>query len=353
MKKRSFIGTRDRKVTRTNEVRQPAKKLQDLEKRLTLQQALTLFVRAKETEGVRPRTVREYINHIGYLTDYLTEEVGVQEAYLDDLTGDLIREYINFMLTQKRRYDSSIGRQDKTVGLSANTVNIRLRTLRTMCRFWHEEGYTETNPMKNIKPVKTDQEDEVPGLSDAELEVIFASFDETQFAEWRDKVLCTLLLDTGLRINEAVSLTIDRIDFRVYTIYVPSQIAKNRRNREVPISREVAKLLKELHEESSRYFGEIEEVFITAYGEPLTTDAFRKRLNRLKATLGLERLSPHMFRHTFCRNYLLNGGDLFTLQKIVDHADIKTTRKYIQMNTEHVRAQHHKYSPVKRLLKRR
>lgn len=348
---RKFIGTRARKVQRSPDVQQPSKN--HTAEDITLDQALTLFVRAKETEGVRPRTVREYINHIGYLTDYLTEVRGYQKAFVGDLSADIVREYIRYMLTEKRRYEDSRGRQDKTVGLSVNTVNIRLRTLRTMCRFWHAEGIIETNPMQNIKPVIADEIEEVPGLSDAEIELVLASFDETQFAEWRDKVMCLLLLDTGLRIQEACGLTVERIDFRTLTLFVPSQVAKNRRNREVPLSKEVAKLLRELYEESVRYFGDTEFIFNTAYGESLTPDSFRKRLNRLKEKLGIERLSPHMFRHTFCRKYILNGGDIFTLQRIVDHADIKTTRKYIQMDTEHVREQHNKFSPVHRILRRR
>lgn len=350
---RKPIGTRDRKakrsVTQPNDVLQPTKDT----RKCTLQQALTLFVRAKETEGVRPRTVREYINHIGYLSDYMTEVCGLQEAFVDDMSADVVRGYIKYMLTEKRRYATSSGRKDKTVGLSVNTVNIRLRTLRTMCRFWSQEGIVNNNAMENIKSVATDESEEVPGISDAEVDIILASFDETQFAEWRDKTLCLLLLDTGMRIQEACGLTMDRIDFRMMTAFVPSQVAKNRRNREVPVSREVAKLIRELSEESAGYFGEVDNVFITAYGDPLTPDAFRKRLNRRKKRLGMERLSPHMFRHTFCRKYILNGGDLFTLQKIVDHADINTTRKYIQMDTEHVRDQHNKYSPVRRLYTRK
>lgn len=58
----------------------------------------------------------------------------------------------------------------------------------------------------------------------------------------------------------------------------------------------------------------------------ITADTFRRRLHRLNVKTGLARLHPHQFRHTFIRNYILNGGDLFTVQKIVDHADIKTTR---------------------------
>lgn len=349
---RKFIGTRKRKTA--DSLRKPIPEARkDNSELLTIEQALTRFVRAKEAEGIRPRTIREYYNHIAYLTDYFTEIKDVQKPLLDDLTSDLIREYITYLLKEKRRYEGEKGRKDKTVGLSPNTVNIRLRTLRTMCRFWYAEGMIEVNPMENIKPVSIDQTEEVPGLSDAELEVLFASFDETQYAEWRDKILCMLLLDTGLRIQEAVSLTEERVDFSLLSIYVPSQIAKNRRNREVPMSREVARLLRDLMKETADYFGDVGQIFVTAYGEPLTSDAFRKRLNRLKNKIGIERLSPHMFRHTFCRNYLLNGGDLFTLQKIVDHADIKTTRKYVQMNVEHVRSQHNKYSPLKRLYKRK
>lgn len=352
MKKRKYIGTRVRKVTQPTTVQQPSKNRQH-EHDLTLQQALTLFIRAKEAENVRPRTIRNYMNHITYLSDYMTEVRGFRNAYLKDLTADLIRDYISYMLNEKRRYEGLEGRKDKTVGLAVDTINIRLRTLRTMCRFWHAEGLIEEDPMANIKQLRKDADDEVPGLTDAEIDLLLSSYDVSQFAEWRDKILILLMLDTGLRPGEACELTIDRVDFDLYTLYVPSQIAKNRRNREVPMSREVAKLLEELYEESLQYFGETEFIFNNAYGEPYTADAFRKRLNRRKKKLGMEKLSPNMFRHTFCRKYLLNGGDIFTLQKIVDHKDIATTRKYVQMGMDDVQAQHNKYSPAKRILKRK
>ena len=352
MKKRKYIGTRVRKVTQPTTVQQPSKNRQH-EHDLTLQQALTLFIRAKEAENVRPRTIRNYMNHITYLSDYMTEVRGFRNAYLKDLTADLIRDYISYMLNEKRRYEGLEGRKDKTVGLAVDTINIRLRTLRTMCRFWHTEGLIEEDPMANIKQLRKDADDEVPGLTDAEIDLLLSSYDVSQFAEWRDKILILLMLDTGLRPGEACELTIDRVDFDLYTLYVPSQIAKNRRNREVPMSREVAKLLEELYEESLQYFGETEFIFNNAYGEPYTADAFRKRLNRRKKKLGMEKLSPNMFRHTFCRKYLLNGGDIFTLQKIVDHKDIATTRKYVQMGMDDVQAQHNKYSPAKRILKRK
>ncbi|MEH7378590.1 hypothetical protein [Neobacillus drentensis] len=51
-------------------------------------------------------------------------------------------------------------------------------------------------------------------------------------------------------------------------------------------------------------------------------------------------------------SYVLNGGDIFTLQRILDHADIQTTRKYVQMDSEHIREQHNKFSPLRNIIKR-
>ncbi|MDF4189561.1 tyrosine-type recombinase/integrase, partial [Ligilactobacillus salivarius] len=176
--------------------------------------------------------------------------------------------------------------------------------------------------MESVKPVRDDQQKEVRGLTDEEIGKIFNALDDRQFAEWRDKVLMYLMLDTGLRPEEAVSVHISQFDFRSMSVLVPSQIAKNRKEREIPISREVGRMVRELYEEIRQYFGEPDQVFMNAYGDPFTADAFRKRLNRMKVRLKLDELHPHMFRHTFARNYLLNGGDIFTLQKILDHADI-------------------------------
>ena len=65
-------------------------------------------------------------------------------------------------------------------------------------------------------------------------------------------------------------------------LIVSSSIAKNRKHREIPISREISKSLKQLLDETEQYFGEGCQLFMNAYGDDFTADAFRKRLNRLK-----------------------------------------------------------------------
>ena len=351
MSKRKFIGERGGKSAVTSH--KPAKGYRTNADSVPAEVALDTFIRAREAKGLRESTLRLHRQNFGFFATYLREAHGLQNALLRDLTADMVRGYIIYMRKDKTLYEGVEGRNKAgEKGLSVSTVNIRLRSLRAMFRFWHAEGMIAINPMAGIGNVTDDERNEVPGLTDAEVDRLLGGLDPSRYADWRDHTLILLMLDTGLRVQEAVSLTVDRVDWRLPAVYVPSSIAKNRRNREIPVSREVAKMLRELYEETEGYFGEIDGIFYNAYGEPYTADAFRRRLSRRKAALGIERLSPHMFRHTFARNYLLNGGDLFTLQRILDHADIETTRKYVQMDDADVRAQHNKFSPVRRILGR-
>ncbi|MCY9274533.1 tyrosine-type recombinase/integrase [Bacillus haynesii] len=348
---RKFITERrptaTRSVPRTDAVPRPP------ERTYSIEEVLDIFILAKEAEGVRERTIADYRSHIGYLSEYLSENYPEVIDDIGALTPNIIREYVNYLRKERKPYKGAEYRNEiERKGLAVNTINMRLRTLKTMCRFWYAESITPINAMENIGQVRDDSQKEVEGFRDDALNKILDSLDDRQFAQWRDKVLMYLMLDTGLRPEEGTTVKISQFDFTRLIVVVPSYIAKNRRDREIPITREVAKMVKALYEESCQYFGPQEYVFINAYGQPFTSGAFRKRLNRMKKNLRLDKVFPNMFRHTFARNYILNGGDIFTLQIILDHADIKTTRKYVQMSNEDVKAQHNKHSPVRRYLRR-
>lgn len=344
---RKFVAERGLKVS--SNVQQSNHDRKSIDVRYSIEDAIDIFIRAKEAEGIRQSTINGYKDTVRYFLDWISRDI----KYIDEINATIIREYINYLRTERLPYQGDIQRERNIKGLSVNTINIRLRNFRTIFRFLFTEGIITINPTSNIPLVKDDKHEEVPGLSDNEIDSILATYDDKQFAQWRDKTLILLLLDTGLRINEAISLTSEEIDFQQLTITIPSQIAKNRKYREIPISREIAKRLRQLFDETQQYFGENCQIFMNAYGEDFTADAFRRRLNRLKKKLDIPKLHPHMFRHTFARNYILNGGDIFTLQKILDHADIQTTRKYIQMDKDHLRQQHNKFSPVRRLFNRK
>jgi integrase len=69
---------------------------------------------------------------------------------------------------------------------------------------------------------------------------------------------------------------------------------------------------------------------------------------RLRRRSGIARLHPHLLRHTFATNYLIAGGDVFTLQQILGHTTLEMTRRYVTLASTHVSLQHRKFSPMDR-----
>ncbi|MDO3682174.1 tyrosine-type recombinase/integrase [Paenibacillus ehimensis] len=313
-----------------------------------LDTAFELFFSVKKAEGMRERTLADYQSHWRYFRDWLSESY--DNITLGEITQTVLREYLIYMSNGRTKYDGVDNRRLEGETLSPTTVAIRLRTLKTMFNFWAKEQMIDINPILNLKPPKKD-DDEIGAFTDEQLRLLLSMPDTRSYAGYRDKVLMMLLADTGLRINEALRLTTEHIDVKGRCVHLPAAMNKNRKPRIVPISSEVMRHVFDLVNENKAYF-DTHHIFVSNYGEPLKADHFRKRLQQYGAKAGIEdqvRVSPHTFRHYFCKMYLLNGGDIFTLQRIVGHADIATTRKYIQMDDESVRIQHAQYTPLSRL----
>ncbi len=66
---------------------------------------------------------------------------------------------------------------------------------------------------------------------------------------------------------------------------------------------------------------------------------------------GVKRLHAHLCRHTFAINYLLNGGDIFSLREILGHTTLEMVNHYLHFTRSQLTAQHHKFSPMDRLHK--
>ena len=96
---------------------------------------------------------------------------------------------------------------------------------------------------------------------------------------------------------------------------------------------------------------ENEYLFLTYEGQPLSADTVRWSLRQIgQAGRNYnKRVSPHTFRHTGALMYIMNGGDPFSLQKILGHSHMNMVRKYIQMTDMDVKAQHDLFSPLNRI----
>ncbi|MED1802929.1 tyrosine-type recombinase/integrase [Brevibacillus porteri] len=320
--------------------------------RLTFDQAFDLVVSAKCAEGVRERTLTGYSNHWKQFTKWLRDNYDVE--YVDELTSDHFRDHVNYMRYDAKRYDGhKFITSEQRIGLSDTTVNIRLRTLKAVFNHLSREELIEVNPITNVKLIRQDV-DLTNCFTDDEVKALLEQPDRRDFVGFRDFVGMTCLLDSGMRASELLGLRIPDIDFQTRFITIPGERSKNRKPRHIPISAHTSKLLLQLISENREHFT-TDRLFLSCYGEPLSPNHFNKRLKYYgeRAGISAKKMTSHVWRHTWAKGMVLNGADPFTIQKMGGWADIRTMRRYVQMDTEDIRNSHDAYSPVNRFIRKR
>jgi site-specific recombinase XerD len=145
----------------------------------------------------------------------------------------------------------------------------------------------------------------------------------------RDRMLIDLMVSTGLRSCEAVSLTRIRCDLEVGRIFVAAEHAKSGVGRPVWLGPTIrSRLAVYLDTLPPRQ----ELLFATVSGQAITTGQLRHLFKKIARRTGIqsERLHPHALRHTYAIRYLERGGSLMALRDQLGHADIETTSIYLR-----------------------
>ncbi len=276
------------------------------------------FIAVKKLEGSSYRTLEDYKAHIDrYFRTFLNEE---RIKYTEFVNISLIRNYIGYM-------------QDK--GLKNSTVNIRLRTIRAYLRWLVREGVINNSITIKLKLVKQ-EEKHIKILTDLQVQKLFNVMDITKYTGFRDYVLATMMLETGIRCNEAINLKVSHIDLGRRLIIIDSSTAKTRKERHLPISKTLKKHLKEMVEIANST--DCEHLFQRHITGGLSTSHVRKifsdygRLAKIKTSV-----SPHILRHTFASNFIKKGGDVFTLSNILGHSSIQMSRRYVNLDSTEIR----------------
>ncbi|MBE1443911.1 tyrosine-type recombinase/integrase [Paenibacillus sp. OAS669] len=319
----------------------------------TLEEAVEFVVKVKRAKNLKERTIDGYIDNMRYFIEWVSEHYG--ELSIQDVTTAIIREYVLWCAEEKEYYSGHPYKSEYDKdrrGLSPASVNVRIRVLRTFFSVLHDEEIIDRNPAQNVSLMRQDV-DTVQPLTEDELRRFLKAPNQRQWAQWRDYCIIITILDTGARLNEICSLEKAEIDFVKKQITLPAIKNKNRRSRVLPLSTETARLLRQLIVESEKHF-ESTYVFTTNYGEQLSEKTVQKAFDKYaeKAKLGRS-VSPHVLRHNFASMAAENGMSVFHLQKIMGHAEIATTRKYVQLSEESIADQHKRFSPLSRVMKRK
>ncbi|MCM3078500.1 tyrosine-type recombinase/integrase [Brevibacillus invocatus] len=311
-----------------------------------------LFIRSKEVEGLKPRTISDHKIFYSYFRRWLS--VYYPALTVDQLTADIVRQYIHYMLTEQPLFDGhkQLAKFNDRQGLSPATVNIRTRSLKCFLKFLYDEGHLSTNIAPRLKLQKVPI-DTIGAFSKEEMLLLLSAPNQREFVGFRDYVLMVVLFDTGMRINEVLNMLAKDIDFIHKSIHIPATHSKNGQARTVPITKRTCDLLSTLLAENQEQFSQHpDHLFLARDGKPMTYLAAYTRISHYGKQVGITgtRVSPHTFRHTFATHYVSSGGNIFSLQKILGHSDMSMVRKYVQLTQSDLQKHHEKNSPLADLL---
>lgn len=167
------------------------------------------------------------------------------------------------------------------------------------------------------------------------------------FAEYRNWAMANYLLGTGQRLNTLINVKIGDINLSQSTIKL--SVTKGRRETELPLSNTVCKVLKEYlrHRGGSPN----DYLFCTINGEKTSPETAKSAIKNHNRKNNVSRTSVHLFRHAFAKMYLMNGGDVFRLQKLLCHRNITTTKEYRNFTSEDLKVDFDKLNPLDSMTK--
>lgn len=293
------------------------------------------FMGIKELEGLTNRTLKDYRDIMGYFERYLKEQRSIPQVRRGNISIDLFRSYLYYMVKERK--------------LKNTTVNIRLRSMKVYLNWLYEEGKLEHNIAKRLKLLKV-EDNKVRTLSDKEVRKMLKTPDKTSYRGFRTFIIMVLMLDCGPRVSETVNIKIDDVNLREGIVTIRGSEAKSKRYRELPISNKTKKLLKQLIDISKS--NNEEYVFLNAYdGGKISSDQVIRDFQRCYKMAGLDCKGVHAWRHTFATNFIKNGGNAFTLQRIMGHSTMDMTKRYIYMENKTLKDHHRRVGSIDKFLK--
>lgn len=277
---------------------------------MNILKAYEMFMQEQQFRGNSPETISYYRICLNMFIEYCGSDLNIT-----DLDIILFKGYQLYLAENKN--------------IKRVSVQTYSRAVRVFYRYLYEEDLLEIDVNK-LKLIKANKEVILP-LSDSEVKQLLAVFDDSVLGV-RDKLICMLMLDCGLRRGEVVNLKNCDINFSNNTLVLNG---KGNKQRVVPFGESVKKqliLYKNLR--PSAWMHDHDTFFLTNLENPITNNTVKMMFQDLKERSGITRIYPHLLRHTFATNYIYNGGNLEVLRVLLGHSTISITQIYIHLATQ-------------------
>jgi integrase/recombinase XerD len=229
--------------------------------------------------------------------------------------------------------------------LSIQTINSYLRGYRSFGNFCLDKGFISHFEC-HIKEVEAPLKET---YTDKELAALTVKPSIEDFTEFRNYCIVMLMLSTAARCNTLLNIRIMDVDLD--TGYVTFNTTKAHKVAKLGLHPKTHEVLREYIYRWRTGDGvkPRDALFCNEYGEKFTRNGLYKAIASYNKSRGVEKTSLHLFRHTFAKKWIMDGGDAFSLQKVLTHSDMAMVQKYSNLYANDVKEKIEEHSALSQI----
>ncbi|MEG2857097.1 MAG: tyrosine-type recombinase/integrase [Clostridia bacterium] len=291
-----------------------------------------LFMMEKEV-SCAVDTVAYYKLNLTKFLEYLSifAEKDYKNMEYDFFNRESVIAYIAFLRMRVQYPGNDFIKVEKK--LKNTSVNTYVRAIKIFANWSFEEGFLLENFSCKIKTPRDDNEQIIP-LYQKDVDKIDCLFSSNCETSMRNLCIFHLMIDCGLRVGEVISLTIPNVMFEKNLINV---LGKGSKYRIVPLPPKLKLLLYKYSVYYRSFSHGLEDRFFIQVKnqKPLTDSVIAQMFARIKNNTDINRVYPHLLRHTFATSYIMGGGNLEFLRILLGHYDYTVTRRYLHLASQY------------------
>ena len=273
---------------------------------ITLEEGCNKYLDNCRARNLREGTINHYRQTYVQFAKFFDMQMPVSE-----ITEEVYQRYVVFLRTTLHNDVS---------------INAYLRDFITTMHFLMNEGYLEPFRMQAIKVDKTG----VETYSDEELYTLLKkpNIKKCSFSEYQCWVMTNFLFSTAVRQRSLMHIRIKDIDFDNCVVHVT--VTKNRKILLVPFNHTLKSIIIEFLK-YRQHKSEEDFLFCNVFGQPLVKSTCYHMLYEYNKRRGVQTTGIHRYRHTFAKQWILNGGNVVSLSKLLGHSSLQITQNYINL----------------------
>jgi len=281
----------------------------------------------RDEKNYSSKTVTTYSIALNQFMEYFSGEYS-EEPELGLIDHEDIRPFLGWL-------------HDK--GLDKNSLRLKISAIKSFFKYCQKKKLIENNPASSISTPKLSKK--LPSyLTPTEIGLLLAQFDGSTLSGARNIALIELLYSSGLRISEALNLSINDLNIKSALVKV---LGKGNKERIIPVGKPAMDAIANYMKFRPIFNNEFRELlFLTDDGHKINpATAYRIIHNAMGKISEISHKSPHVLRHSFATHLLDNGADIQSVSEMLGHASLSTTQVYTHVSVERLKAAYKKSHP--------